>query len=286
MKKLIVFLVAVALNTIGYSQESNKELLEKAKTEMRLAAEKEDYEKAAALKKEIEVRNQIETAVKNGDYEEAARLNKALKSSSSEPTSAENHNPEEHLLKSSSPGYTGPAPGKALVELVRVTSYKYNADFPLFIGNKYIGSSWGIKAKEATGLNGVGHIRLELDPGHHLIWTSADHHYFVDIEVAADQTYIIYIDATLGIKKIANTNLTPIHPYEENKIIRALKVIDYYAPQTASQEVIDAKNAKLNKKGWIQKVLTKYENELKNNSEFSKKVTTDMAIPKKFLIAK
>lgn len=288
MKKTLIISIYLLICTLGYSQETNKELLKKAETEMQVAAEKEDYEKAAALKKEIEIRKQIEEAVANGDYEAAASLKKQLSASSSnsENETTVDFNRQEHDLKVQQAGYTGPAPEKALVELVRVTSYKYNADFPLFIGDTYIGSSWGIKAKEAAGLHGVGHIRLELDPGQHLIWTSADHHYFIEANVEAGKTYIIYIDATLGVKKVANTNLTPINPYEENKIIRALKVIDYYAPQTTSAEQIESINNKYKKKGWIKKVLAKYNSELKNNSEFTKKLTSDMSIPEEFLIVK
>lgn len=288
MEKLLSIFIFLIICTLGYSQETNKELLKRAEIEMQVAAEKENFERAAALKKEIEIRRQIEEAAEKGDYEVAANLKKQLATdqSNSEAKTNIEFNKEEHDLKIQQAGYTSPAPGKALIELVRVTSYKYNAEFPLFLEDTYIGSSWGIKAKEAAGLHGVGHIRLELDPGQHLIWTSADHHYFIEADIEAGKTYIIFIDATLGMKKIANTNLTPIHPYEENKIIRALKVIDYYAPQTTSTEQIETVNNKYKKKGWIEKVLAKYNSELKDNTEFTKKLTSDMSIPEEFLIIK
>ena len=288
MKIHFILFIFLTISTLVFSQETNADFLQKAEKELKVAVDTEDFEKAASLKKEIEIRKQIEEAAEKGDYETAARLKKSLenKTSSSEEETAIDFDSKKHADAVTKRGYTPPAPGMALVELVRVTSYKYNVDFPMFIGEKYIGSSWGIKVKEAAGLNGVGHIRLELEPGEHLIWTSADHHYFIEANVEAGKTYIVYIDATLGVKKVANTNLTPIHPYEDKKIIRALKTINFYAPQTRPSEEIEAQNNKYKKKGWINKVLSKYNTELKNNPEFTKQLTGDMNIPKEFLLTK
>ena len=74
MKKLFIITIFLSISILGYSQETNKELLKKAETELSSVVEKEDYEKAAQLKNEIEIRKQIEEAVAEGDYQLAANL--------------------------------------------------------------------------------------------------------------------------------------------------------------------------------------------------------------------
>ena len=72
MKKILSISIFLIICTLGHSQETNKEQLKNAETELSAALEKEDYEKAASLKKEIVMRKEIEEAVKNGNYEKAS----------------------------------------------------------------------------------------------------------------------------------------------------------------------------------------------------------------------
>lgn len=76
MKKVLSISIFLLICTFGFCQETNKELLIKAETELNSALEKEKYEKAAQLKKEIETRKEIEKAVAEGDYELAAKFKK------------------------------------------------------------------------------------------------------------------------------------------------------------------------------------------------------------------
>ena len=76
MRNLLVVLglMVICQFSFAQAQETNQNLLIKARTELEVAVKKEDYERAAELKKEIKLREQIESAVASEDFEEAARL--------------------------------------------------------------------------------------------------------------------------------------------------------------------------------------------------------------------
>lgn len=77
MKALLNILIILSC-TLGFTQEKSDERIIEIEQEIQVALEKEDYEKAAELKKEKEYRLQINEAVAAGNYQEAARLKKEM----------------------------------------------------------------------------------------------------------------------------------------------------------------------------------------------------------------
>lgn len=272
MRKLVVVILYIIVTQVNFAQETNVERLTKAETELKEALAKEDYEKAAALKKEIQLRQEIEVAVKNGDYDKAAQLKGELTGTTA-PQSIKNtqdFNAESHAIKAKMAGFTPPAPGKALVEILRVTHMSWGHEFFVFCDNQLVGS-----------VQGVSHIRLELEPGEHVIWISEVGNEFVKISVEADKTYFIYHDNVIG-KMDQNSDLSPVKPDEHERIVRGLEVIANHPPRTMSGAELAKNQEKLFKKKNVRKV---YDPETKQFTVDMKRtdiMTVDMSIPESY----
>lgn len=269
MKKILSISIFLITCTLVYSQETNEELLKKAETELSSALEKEDYEKAAVLKKEIETRKEIETAVANGDYESAAKLKKELEISNERGGVETNQ-----TIESDTRGYNKMSPplkGKAVVEIIRVTAIAWTYQFHVFCDGEFI-----------SHLMGVSHIRLDLEPGEHLIWTTGEKDHFVNITVEEGKTYFIYHDHNQGVWK-ADCDLTPVEPSDSDKISRGLSVILKHPNKVLDQKEYQSIVKKLEKKNVIQKSLDQYNSELKNDPKFSKTMKSNQYIPTQLL---
>lgn len=270
MKKPIVVSMLLLLSChLGYSQENNGEMLEKAETELKIAVEKENYKEAARLQSEIETRKQIDIAVTNGDYSKAAKLKDSLENSEqakAAPTAKEsNAIPQYNRL-------TPPKPGMGVVEIVRVTHYDYGVIHPIFCDGKLM-----------NYVKGVSHARLDLTPGEHLIWSPAESDHYVKINVKEGQTYFIVHDFKMGIWR-SDLDMTPVVPTDTDVISRCLSVMGKYLskvlagkPQAYLEKQI--KKKKIN----IEKSKEKFEQGIKDNPKLTKTVDSDQFIPIEYL---
>lgn len=272
MRKLVIFLLYIFFIQVNFAQDTNVERLAKAETELKEALAKEDYEKAAALKKEIQLRQEIEVAVKNGDYEKAAQLKGELagKTKQQPTNTTQEFDADAHAVKAKMAGFTPPAPGKALVEILRVTHMSWGHEFFVFCDNQLVGS-----------VQGVSHIRLELEPGEHVIWISEVGNEFVKISVEANKTYFIYHDNVIG-KMDQNSDLSPVKPDEHERIVRGFEVIANHPPRTMPSVELAKNQEKLFKKKNVRKV---YDPETKQFTVDMKRtdvMTVDMSIPESY----
>ncbi|MCH2231735.1 MAG: UvrB/UvrC motif-containing protein [Crocinitomicaceae bacterium] len=248
-------------------QISNAERIIEATKELETAISNEDYSKSAELKQEIEIRNKLEEAVKNEDYQLAANLKSELNSKKVEvekATRAKNtstNTPVEKVKSSPSrivteSGILPPEAGKAVVYMTRVSGLGFAVDFKYFLEDQFIGKS-----------KGVSYIRYEVDPGSHLFWAAGENQSFITLDAQAGKTYIIYIDVKMGAFS-AQVNLTKVTPSEDERIKRALEVINSHKPSVTSQSETDKIVLKLNKRGYVQNKLTAYNTKWKGTKNY------------------
>lgn len=192
MKKILSLSILLIICSLGYSQETNTELLKKAEIEMQTAVEKEDYDKAAQLKKEIGIRKQITEAVEKGDYETASKLKKELEGK----PNTNNSQPTDEINVSTSMGSTGfvkPDSGKVAVYFVRKNFYATVMRMNIFDSLQLIG-----------GVIGASYTRYECEPGAHMFWMwseNNDHKVYIPATLEANKTYIIEVYAAPATNK-------------------------------------------------------------------------------------
>jgi hypothetical protein len=261
MRKLVVCILYLFFVQVNFAQDTNVERLAKAETELKEALAKEDYEKAAALKKEIQLRQEIEAAVKIGDYEKAAQLKGELQNlGTNQETKGLTDNQAEHA-------YPKPSNNKAIVEFVRVTANGWNAEIRLFNNRNYLGSCWG-----------VSHMRYEFDPGEHFFWIYFDvHEAFLKANLEANKIYVVYIDLD-GSGVFLNLGLSPISPSDAALIERAKRVIYKHPVKVTSPNDIAKVQDKLEKNGFIDKIFKKYEKKYKDTDKTTR-LESNMDIP-------
>lgn len=86
MKLFLIALLCACFTTISYSQEvSNKQRLAELPELIEKEAAKENFEVAAKLQKELEIRENLEVAIKDKDYKKAAQLREELNNLDKEP---------------------------------------------------------------------------------------------------------------------------------------------------------------------------------------------------------
>jgi hypothetical protein len=168
-----------------------------------------------------------------------------------------------NVRSASSQGFQPPAEGKAVVYIVRLTSYGFAISFEYFHNDKYIGA-----------FKGKNYMRYECDPGKQLIWISSENKEFIECDLKAGGSYIILVNLYPGVMK-ARMESTPINVSDERfKEIKDFIVAE--APVVTPQEKIDAANKKLAK--FIGEQLSRYNAEIKGIKEVDQ-LTADMAIP-------
>lgn len=91
MKGLLIFLITVISFSVS-SQTTNDERISEIPSEIRAAITAENYEKAADLKKEKELRMQIKDALVKQDYERAKNLNMQIKALDGSVSNSQNSN--------------------------------------------------------------------------------------------------------------------------------------------------------------------------------------------------
>lgn len=257
MKKTLIISIFLTICTLGYSQETNKDFLKKAETELSTALEKEDYERAAQLKKEIETRKEIEKAVTDGNYELAAQLKKELKNSNIPSTKSEPVHSEFNMSTTvSRSGFYEPEEGNVAIYIVRADKRGGLVGFEYFFNDQYIG--------KFTGQN---YLRLECKPGEQLIWASSENKEFVTAELAANKIYIIQVNHDRwGAAFKVHVSLQPLNKNDSKELKTIVKTINTLDVTAISETEIVSTDAKM--KRFIGEELTHYQNITKDKYNF------------------
>jgi len=264
MKKLLTIVILLTLCFTGYSQESNKELLKKAETELNLALEKEDYENAAKIKKEIEIRKKIETAILEGNYEAAAQLKKELNGGGTsievQKTEVKETGKIEELNISSSlesMGFVKPSSNKAAVYFVRKNIYATSMRMNIFDGEQFVG-----------GAVGGTYMRYECTPGKHMFWSWSEfnnHKVYLPATLEAGKVYIIQISASRTTSKERKLSGKSMREYIYTLHIKGIK------PQNKRQEQLVSFVRNRSSRSYPEKVIrrlnSEYELEIKDAVE-------------------
>lgn len=161
-------------------------------------------------------------------------------------------------------GFIPPAPGKAVVYFVRVTSLGFAVSFEYFHQDKYIGI-----------FKGKNYMRYECDPGPNLFWASSENKEFLTSDLKEGGTYIVIVNIEMGAWK-ARVGLTPISIKDTELFDRAKELILKQAPIITPEEKIQSMNVKL--ADFIKEKLIQYETEWKSTKDFGY-ISADMAIP-------
>jgi len=266
MKKFLSIFILLFFCFTGYSQESNKELLKKAETELNLALEKEDYESAAKIKREIEIRKKIEKAVLEGDYEAAAQLKNEL-SGGENSTGIQKNEEIDNLNISSSlecMGFINPDSNKVAVYFVRKNIYSTSMRMNIFDGKQFIG-----------GTVGGSFMRYECDPGKHMFWSWSEfnnHKVYLPATLEAGKTYIIEVFASRTTSKERKLSGKSIREYIYTLHIEGVK------PQNKRQQQLVSFVKNRSSRSYPEKVIrrlnSEYELEIKDAFEhFTKELT-------------
>jgi len=86
-----------------------------------------------------------------------------------------------------SQGHKPPSAGQSLVYFARVSNFQPLVKFDYFDGEKVIGSFGGLQ-----------YFRYECDPGKHIFWVSSANKAFVEADLKADSTYVIFVEPIAG----------------------------------------------------------------------------------------
>ncbi len=161
-------------------------------------------------------------------------------------------------------GFTPPAPGKAVVYFVRVSSLGFAVSFEFFHQDKYIGV-----------FKGKNYMRYECDPGNTLFWASSENKEFVTADLQEGGTYIVIVDIEMGAWK-ARVGLSPITIQNNELFNRAKELVQSKPPVITPEDKIQSMNVKL--ADFIKEKLNQYETEWKSTKNFGH-ISADMAIP-------
>jgi len=233
------------------NEVSNSDRIIQANTEMKEAVSKENYQKASELKKEITLREKLEVAIKAENYSEAASIKEQLNGNGATKEIAEVNT----AIVNSSPSKSSNSE-KATVYMIRVSALGFAVSFKYFDGEKFIGQS-----------KGVSYIKVDVDPGEHIFWASAENQSFITVNAQAGKTYFIYVDVKMGAWS-AQVNLTAVRPNEESRIKRGLEVINGHPASTVTEVQEKKILAKLNKRGFVKDKMNAYETKWKSTKNF------------------
>jgi hypothetical protein len=162
-----------------------------------------------------------------------------------------------------SQGFKEPAPGKAAVYFVRVSSLGFAITFQYFDDDKYIGE-----------FKGKNYMRVECNPGKQLLWISSENKEFIECDLKEGGTYIVLVYIYPGVMK-ARMETSPISATDE-RFQEAKAFVNAEKGIETSPEKIIAMNNKLQK--FITVQLNDYNTKIKGIKEVDK-ITPDMAIP-------
>jgi hypothetical protein len=162
-----------------------------------------------------------------------------------------------------SQGFKDPAPGKAAVYFVRVSSYVFAITFQYFNDDKYIGE-----------FKGKNYMRVECNPGKQLLWISSENKEFIECDLKEGGSYVVLIYVLPGVMK-ARMESSPISSSDE-RFVEAKAIVNDEKGIETSPEKIAAMNKKLQK--FITVQLDNYNTKIKGIKEVDT-ITPEMAIP-------
>lgn len=233
---------------------------------MQKAVEKENFEKAAELKKEIEIRKGIEEAKAIQDFEKAAELKKQLSAKPDKNPKGREFNTSTSKTRS---GFYPPEKGKVAVYFVRkdvapglVIAFEY------FHENQYIGKFYA-----------NGYLRYECDPGENLFWASSENKEFITTDLEANQIYIIRVTQTMGGVK-AHVAFRPVTQYDKKSLKKVVGYVNKKDVDFIEESELVSRNNEL--KSFIVDNLNRYEKITKDRYNF-KHVPGDYYIPVELL---
>lgn len=146
---------------------------------------------------------------------------------------------------------------KATVYVARVGMVGSAINFKYFLGDQYLGKFKSNK-----------YLKLQLDPGEHLIWAQSENKFFVNAKVEAGKTYVLQAVPQMGGLK-ARVILKPIVEGDDKKMIKQLekikKLIASSDPQQFDSAELEEDREEMAEK--IAKALDKYENEVKGTED-------------------
>lgn len=168
-----------------------------------------------------------------------------------------------------SQGFPPPADGNAVVYFVRVSGYGGAVSFEYFHNEDFIGV-----------FKGKNYMRYECPAGKNLLWASSEDKEFLDCDLKAGETYIVLVNIEMGAFK-ARIGLEPLS-VDNKDFDRVKELVMDKAPVVTPQSKIKETTAKLEKKGFVENIMERYNSEWKDGKN-TKKISPDMFIPKEKL---
>jgi hypothetical protein len=157
-----------------------------------------------------------------------------------------------------SQGFTPPSDSNAVVYFVRVSSFGAAVSFEYFHNEDFIGI-----------FKGKNYMRYELQAGEHLLWASTENKEFLQCDLRAGETYLVLVNVKMGGWK-ARVGLEPVT--EENPDFERVKKLVYEkSPRVTEQSLINSTQKKLDKRGFVQNIMQRYENDWKYDNSKTKK---------------
>ena len=168
-----------------------------------------------------------------------------------------------------SQGFTPPAEGNAVVYFVRVSKWGAAVSYEYFHNDKFIGV-----------FKGKNYMRYECPEGENLLWASSEDKEFLRCNLKAGETYLVLVNIEMGAWK-ARVGLEPL-TIENEDFERAKELVLKQKPIVTPESKIQSTTKKLEKRGFIENIMERYENEWKDANN-TKIVSADMFIPKEYL---
>jgi len=168
-----------------------------------------------------------------------------------------------------SQGFIPPSGSNAVVYFIRVSNYGGTTSFEYFHNEKFIGI-----------FKGKNYMRYECPEGENLLWASSEDKEFLKCNFKAGETYIVLVNIEMGVWK-ARVGLEPI-TYDNENFARAKTLVNNKKPIITPESKIQSTQKKLNDRGFIKNIMTRYQNEWKNAGN-TKEISRDMYIPKEKL---
>ena len=165
-----------------------------------------------------------------------------------------------------SQGFTPPAEGNAVVYFVRVSGYGGAVSFEYFHNEEFIGV-----------FKGKNYMRYECPAGKNLLWASSEDKEFLNCDLKAGETYIVLVNIEMGAFK-ARIGLEPL-TVDNPDFERAKDLVLNKKPVETPQSKIDETTKKLEKKGFIEEMMQRYESEWKD-AKNTQTITPEMYIPR------
>lgn len=166
-------------------------------------------------------------------------------------------------------GFTAPKENNAVIYFVRVTNWGKMSSFEFFHNQKFI-----------SVFKGKNYIRYECPAGKQLFWASSEDKEFLNCDLEAGRTYMVLVNVEMGAWK-ARVGLEPL-TLENEDFERVKELVQKKKPILTSESKIEKTQKKLDKRGFVENIMFRYEDEWKD-AKNTKIISRDMYIPKENL---